>query len=226
MNESIKKIILVGSGGFVSEIIQYLNDIKNSSRKVKSNSSIEIFGIVDNYNEDNTLNQIDGINFLGKEEDLKSSEEYYFLIANGNPKYRKAAYDRLKKNERKLFTLIHPTAYLASNCTIGEGTIICPNTIVNSNTDIGDASLINVFSSIGHHSRVGKFTVLSPFCSLSGYSKIGDSCFLGSRATLFPKISIGSNCTIDSHTYVKSNVESYTMVSLRSEYLSIKNRLR
>ncbi len=224
MKQLNKKIVLVGSGGFVSEIIQYLNDLIKKYKDENSKKTLEIIGIVDNYIQNNPKT-IDGISFLGNEEDIKDSEDYYFLIANGNTKYRKAAYERLKKTKRKLFSFVHPTAYLAQNCLIEEGAVICPNTIINSNTVIGKGALINVFSSIGHHSKIGDFSVLSPFCSVSGNASIGDSCFLGTRATLFPKIKIGSYCTIDSHSYVKSDVESYTMVSLRSEYLTLKNRL-
>ena len=220
MNNKKKQIVLVGSGGFSSELIQYLKDI------IKIDNSLEIYGIVDNYLDHQNVKQIDGVNFLGKEEDLIDYDEKFFLIANGNNNFRKSAYIRLKNQNRKIYTLIHPSAYISPNCKIGEGSIICPNSIINSNTEIGKAALINVFSSIGHHSRIGDYCVLSPFSSVSGYASIGEGTFLGTRATIFPKVNLGKYCTVDSHTYVKSNVENCSIVSLRCEYLIIKDRLR
>ena len=225
MNSSVKKIILVGSGAFASEIIQYLADIIEHKKRINSDNKLELFGIVDNFANDKNIKELDGINFLGCEDDIKNSDDFYFLIASGTPAYRKDAFLRLKKQNKKLFTLVHPSAYISKNCTIGYGSIICPNSIINSKANVGIGSLINVFSSIGHHSLIGNFSVLSPYCSISGNAEIGEASFLGTRATLFPNIKIGKCCTIDSHTYVKSNVKSYHIVSLRSEYLLIKNRL-
>lgn len=224
MSKLFKNIILVGSGGLASEIIGYIKDIIQI-QKLNRNNDIRLLGISDDYCDPSSFQELDGIKFLGREKDIKESENNYFLISSGKAKYRKESYLNLKKYNRNIYTLIHPSAYIANNAEIGEGSIICPNVIINSKSDVGKASLINVFSSVGHHSKVGNFTVLSPYCSMSGYSSVGESSFLGTRATVFPKIKLGDSCIVDSHTYVKSNVEDNTIVSLRSDYQLIKNRL-
>tara|TARA_B100000886_G_scaffold339046_1_gene303381 strand:- start:683 stop:1354 length:672 start_codon:yes stop_codon:yes gene_type:complete len=222
----MKNIIIVGNGGFAAEIIQYLNDFIGTNREKDKESTLKILGIVDNYAPKDNQESVDGIKFLGKEDDIKESEDNFYLIASGKPEYRKSAYERLKNKGKKLFTLIHPNALISNNCFIGEGSIICPNTIINAKSKIGKCSVVNVFSSVGHHSKIGDFCVLSPFCSISGSASVGDSCFLGTRTTLFPNINLGKFCTIDSHTYVKSNTDNYTIVSLRSEYLLLKDRFK
>ncbi len=222
----MKNIIIVGSGGFASEIIQYLKDLIEFDKEKDKESTLKILGIVDNYAQKDIVENIDGIRFLGNEDAIKESDNNFYLIASGKPAYRKSAYERLKKKRKKLFTLIHPTALISNNCFIEEGSIICPNTIINAKSKIGKCSVVNVFSSVGHHSKIGDFCVLSPFCSISGNASVGDCCFLGTRTTLFPNINLGKFCTIDSHTYVKSNTDNYTIVSLRSEYLLLKDRLR
>ena len=222
----MKNIIIVGSGGFAAEIILYLNDLIQFDKEKNKESTFKILGIVDNYAHKDIEENIDGIRFFGKEDNIKKSDNDFYLIASGKPDYRKNAFERLKNKGKRLFTLIHPTALISNNSFIGEGSIICPNTVINAKSKIGKCSVVNVFSSVGHHSKIGDFCVLSPFCSISGNASVGDCCFLGTRTTLFPNINLGKFCTIDSHTYVKSNTDNYTIVSLRSEYLLLKDRLR
>ena len=225
MSRNFINIVIVGSGGFAAEVIQYINDIQDYYRNKKNHTDIKIYGIVDNFANDKSIKEINGVKFLGKENDLQEPDNTYFVIANGKPEYRKDAFIRLKSKERNLYTLIHPSAYIAKFSEINEGSIICPNVIINSNSKVGQCTLINVFSSIGHHSKIGDFSVISPFCSLSGYSGIGERSFMGTRATLFPNIKVGDCCIVDSHSYVNSDVDDYHITRLSCKYIEIRNRL-
>ena len=141
----MKKIIIVGNGGFAAEIIQYLNDLIGFDRKKDKESNLKILGIVDNYAPKANQESVDGIKFLGKEDDIKESEDNFYLVASGKPAYRKSAYELKKKG--KTLTLIHPTALISNNCFIEK--VLSPNTIINAKSKIGKCSVINVFHLLG-----------------------------------------------------------------------------
>jgi acetyltransferase-like isoleucine patch superfamily enzyme len=53
----------------------------------------------------------------------------------------------------------------------------------------------------------------------------GRACFLGTRATIYPRVRVGDRCEIDTHSYVKADIEDRMIVTVRGEYRVLKNRL-
>jgi sugar O-acyltransferase (sialic acid O-acetyltransferase NeuD family) len=213
---SFVKVIVVGAGGFSDEIIDYLMCVP----------SVEIVGVADDYVCDMHLRHIKGFPFLGGLGDLPfASEEVQFVVASGRPSFREETCEQLLSSGRKLFTLVHPTAIVAADALIDPGCVIAPYSIVNSGARLGVGCVLNVFCSVGHGARVGEYTVLSPYAAVNGWGQTGKACFLGTRATIFPKVRVGDRCVVDSHSFVKANVEDRMIISVRGVYSVLKNRL-
>jgi sugar O-acyltransferase (sialic acid O-acetyltransferase NeuD family) len=210
------KVIVIGSGGFSSEIIDYISVIP----------SIQIIGVADDYIRDVPPKNVKGFPFLGKLKDvLSGNDDVQFVVASGRPSFREETCEFVLNAGRKLFTLVHPTAIVAPDAQIGLGCILAPYTIVNSGARLEIGCVLNVFSSVGHGASIGSFTVLSPYAAVNGWGLVGRSCFLGSRATIFPRIRIGDRCIVDSHSFVKANVDDRMIISVRGVYSVLKNRL-
>lgn len=217
----VQKIVIVGGGGFGRELLGYLQSDINSRTLMDG----LIAGVVDNDPKCEVMRCYGDVPYLGRVEDMQASGDCRFLVAIGVPALRRKVANELVDMGLELFTYIHPSVYLAKDAIVGAGTIVGPGSVVNSGAEVGECCAINVLCSIGHGTVIGDYSVLSPYCAMNGNSRIGNSCILGTRATIFPGISIGDNCKVDTHSFVKASIGDGMIVSNRSRYLAVKNRL-
>jgi sugar O-acyltransferase (sialic acid O-acetyltransferase NeuD family) len=217
----VKKIVIIGGGGFGSELFGYIaTDIHNG----RLHDHI-FLGVIDDNPDNELIIKNKDVTYLGKLDDFESCGDEVFLISIGNAKIKFKLFNQLKDKKLNLANYIHSSALVASNAILGEGVIICPNAIVNTGACIGDNVALNVFCSIGHCAFIGAHSVLSPYSAMSGDSSLGERSFMGTRATLFPGISIGCDGIIDTHSAVRKSVGDNMIVSVRGEYLVFENRM-
>ena len=179
----MRKLIIVGAGGFGREIldtVKYINNIEES---------YEIIGFVDNIIPIGTI--VNGLVVLGNNEVLELYSNTSLVIAIGDPHVRKMYYERYK-SKFNFPIIIHPTAIVSEFATIGDGSILQAFCIVAANAEIGSAVAINARSGIGHDSKVGDFTCIQSFCDITGSNKIGDLCFLGTGVKIIPNLYIAN----------------------------------
>lgn len=214
-------IIMVGAGGFAQEIYSYLKEDIFGGKLV----NFFVKGVLDDFPE--TYYHHSGIDapYLGRLDEYKFEGNDRVLIAIGSAKERQRISLEMASRGAEFLTYVHSSCHVAEDSIIGTGSIVCPNSIVNSHAVVGEQVVINVFCSVGHGARIGKWSVLSPYSALNGGACVGDLCFLGTRATVFPRVSVGNKCMVDTHSFAKSNVPDGHIVSCRSEYSVIRNRL-
>jgi sugar O-acyltransferase (sialic acid O-acetyltransferase NeuD family) len=214
-NRSIQ-IVVIGSGGFAEEIIDYLHALP----------PVAIVGVVDDHLRGEAPSTVRGVPFLGSfDAALAAHPQARFVVAAGRPAFREDSCEQVLAAGRELFTVVHPSAIVAPDAEIGPGCVIAPYAIVNAGARLNTGSVLNVFCSVGHGACVGAYTVLSPYAAINGWAQTGRACFLGTRATIYPRVRIGDRCEIDTHSYAKADVEDRMIVSVRSEYRVLKNRL-
>lgn len=178
---STTDIVLVGGGGFAAEIVTYLLDLPEGPR---------IKGVLDISPPRQDFSFT--IPWLGSEQTYKPDASDMFLVALGEPLARRKAVKLISQRGGQFYTLIHPTAYVASTAVIEAGAIICPFAFVGPCAHVGEHAVANVRSTIGHHAKVGRFAVLSPHTNLNGFSAAGEGSFLGTNAVLTPKAQAGA----------------------------------
>jgi sugar O-acyltransferase (sialic acid O-acetyltransferase NeuD family) len=177
----MRKLIIIGAGGFGREILDTLNYI-NSIEK-----SYDIMGFVDNIIPIGT--SVNGIEVLGNDEALEIYPNSSLVIAIGDPHVRKKYYEKYK-NKFNFPVIIHPTAIVSEFARIGEGTILQAFCIAAANSIIGNGVAINARSGVGHDAKVGDFTCIQSFCDITGNNNIGELCFLGTGVKIIPKLYI------------------------------------
>jgi len=145
------------------------------------------------------------IGFLAPSSDLQSlfnlpifradpfrSEAEQF-VAVGNNGTRKAIADSLRG---PIATLIHPSAMIANDVTIGQGTLVCAGAIIQTCTSIGQNTIINTKASVDHDCRIGNFVHIAPGATLCGNITVGDQALIGAGATVIPNLEINSGATL------------------------------
>ncbi len=84
----------------------------------------------------------------------------YFVVALGNNNSRKLIFEQASKNSLSA-TIIHPSAIIASDVTISNGTIILANVTINAGCIIGSNCIINSGVIIDHDCVINANTHLS-----------------------------------------------------------------
>ena len=210
----MKDLIFVGAGGFMLEVIEYVES------SMAERTDIRIIGFLD----DNLSMNHRGLVHLGSINDYNIKDTDVFIITIGNVNHRSGIFDLLKSKGANFYTLVHQLAYVSPSAKVGEGSIISPYSVVNAHATIGNNVVINVHCSVGHESSIGDSSVLSPYAAMNGNSALGTMGFLGTRASVFPGKRLGDKCTVDSHSIVKDDVNDGMIVTSKLTSVVIKNK--
>jgi sugar O-acyltransferase (sialic acid O-acetyltransferase NeuD family) len=196
----MKKTFIIGAGNLGREVYALMCELN------KNSIINEVVGfIVDDFKYGKTVEGIEVFPF----EKLNSIDvnAFHFLIAIGDSKGLRKVYDKLAIYRiTNWLTVIHPTAYVSMNVTIGDGCYVGPNTTISIGSLIGDFCMINQNCSIGHDVVLGSFSVVSPGCVLSGRTECDEGVFLGSGVITLPNVSIGKNSIISANTVINRDI--------------------
>lgn len=181
----MKKIIIVGAGGFGRELLWWIKDINKVEKKW------EIAGFIDD-----NLNALDGYEcdypIIGTIKDWQPKEDEEFALAFGSPSLKRKIVGLLKNKSAKFATIVHPTAMLSEFAKVGEGLIMFPNSKISCNTTVGDFVTL-LATPIGHDTTIGDFTVISGGCNILRNVKIGHDVFLAAGVCIAQDVQIGDS---------------------------------
>ena len=198
-------IILYGGGGLGMEILCYLQDMNNSSDKKK----IRIVGVVDQglpRLEDAEMILGYSVTHWKNLESVKA-DNCKFVIGVGNPVTREKIRGEVGDYGSELFSVIHPSAYIAHCATVHAGAIIAPFAFIGPMATVGTNSVLNTYASVGHDAEIGPSATLSPYAALNGESKCGRAAFLGSQAIISVGIILGNNSKLSAGSILTKDTE-------------------
>ena len=126
------------------------------------------------------------------------------IISIGSNRIRKRIsgdYPRLKWK-----SLIHPSAYIAPDVKIGEGTVVMAGVIIQPGTVIGNHCIINTGALIDHDCIIGDYSHLAPGVSLAGTVTIGEGTLIGIGSCVVPNVCIGKWVIIGAGSVVIADI--------------------
>lgn len=97
-----------------------------------------------------------------------------FLVAIGNPVARKVHVEKYLRQGWTPITLIHPSASVAVDASVGPGSIVCANAVVDSRSVIGIACIVGIGVLVDHDCVVGDYSHLAPGTVLLPYTRFPD----------------------------------------------------
>ena len=210
----MKDVIIVGAGGFGREVYGYIEDA------IKNGAQWRIKGFLD----DNpaALDKYDyPVKTIFPLSQYQPAEGDVFACAIGTPKIKKAVVEKLKARGAKFTTLVHSSAFVGRNVSIGEGCVVCPNCVLTCDCKIGDFVMLNVGTSVGHDSQIGAWATLSSHCDVTGFAQVGEGAFFASSVAVIPSSKVGdwARVGINSSVIIKvrdgSNVFGNPAVKLK-----------
>lgn len=141
-------------------------------------------------------------------------ESILFLVAIGGDRGRDRLkiHDYLKSFGLTPFNAIHPTAFVAKNVKLGEGSQILARSSICVDSVLGRACIINTASSVDHECIIGDGVHVSPGATIAGLVKIGSYAMIGTGAIILPRITIGEGAIIGAGAVVTKDVPDFTVV--------------
>lgn len=103
-------------------------------------------------------------------------------------------------------TLIHPSAVLGEDISIGAGTVVMPGAVIEHGATIGEHCIINTGAVIGHESCIGGFCHVSGNSALGGGVTLERCVFVGMGAVVTPGVTVARNCLLTAGSMTSRNV--------------------
>ncbi len=197
----MQKIVVIGSSGHAKVVVDAL----------QCEGRYSIVGLID---ATQSGAEVLGYTTVGREDDLRRLSKDHGLegivVAIGDNVVRARVIERLGAAHPQLglVTAIHPSAVVANDVVIGDGSVILAGAIVNSGSTLGTGCIINTGASLDHDSRMADYSSLAPGALTGGNCRIGSCSAIGLGAVVKHGISIGDHTVIGAGATVLEDVES------------------
>lgn len=126
-----------------------------------------------------------------------------FIIGIGNSAARKCIAERYPVN---WVVLIHPSAHIGLNVSIGKGSVVMAGAVINTSATIGDHCIINTGAIVEHDNQLGDYVHISPGVALGGTVQVGTLTHVGIGAMVRNNIQICESSTIGAGAVVVKNI--------------------
>jgi sugar O-acyltransferase (sialic acid O-acetyltransferase NeuD family) len=200
-----KPVVILGGGGHARVVIEAL-----------SCAGHVIAGVIDpKPGVAETLP--DGIAWLGKDLSSARPDEVQVAIGVGsvdvgvqNP--RPSLFAEAQAGGFEIVSFRHPSAIVAGNVELGEGSQIMAGAILQPGVRLGVNCIVNTGASLDHDCWLGDHVHIAPGAVLSGTVAVGDGCHLGTGAIVIQSIRIGAEAMIAAGAIVTRNVPAAARV--------------
>ena len=203
----MKKIVLIGAGGFGREVAQMIDDINHQQ------DTYELLGFLDDGEQFGQNSVINGLPWLGNSDwILKYSKDIVCNCTIGDAATKAKIMRKLLAQGVQFETIKATTAGYAKYTEIGPGCVLYWNVGVSVNCKIGAGVLLNDSTLIGHDVVIGNYTSVMPGTSISGNCVIGEEVNIGGHVFIIPGKKVGDKARIAAGSVVFSNVKAGTTV--------------
>ena len=146
---------------------------------------------------------------------LESSD---FIVAIGNNAFRAKVNKKLEDANANIVSIIHPSAVVSPNTSIGKGVVICANAAINVGTQIGDGCIINTGATIDHDCKIDSYVHVSPGVNIAGGVNINKLSWLGIGSTVIESLTVAENTQVGAGAVVTQSTQ------INSLYLGVPAR--
>ncbi len=109
-------------------------------------------------------------------------------------------------------TAVHPAAFTANDCEIGEGSQVLAMSAVGARARLGMGCIVNTADSVDHECTLGDGVHIGPGAVLAGVVNVERYAFVGAGATVLPRLTIGEGAIVGAASVVVKDVEPNVVV--------------
>lgn len=198
----MKKIAIIGAGGFGREVVCLINAINEKNEEW---DFIGFFDDVKNIGYENEYGKV-----LGRIKDLNSyPESLAVVVAIAKPSAIEVIVKSITSPNIYFPNLIAPNAIFfdKNNISLGRGNIISFGCSISCNVHIGNFNILNCCILVGHDTRIGDYNAIMPSTNISGNVTMGERNFLGVSSVILEKLTIGNDTTIGANSLIFRNTK-------------------
>jgi sugar O-acyltransferase (sialic acid O-acetyltransferase NeuD family) len=131
-----------------------------------------------------------------------------FVVAIGFNALRATLTERLHAHNPglALTSVVHPSAVIAADATVGEGSIVLAGAVVGNATTVGRGALLGIRSSVDHDCTLGNYVSLAPGATVAGTVRIGMVTALGVGANVVHGRTIGQHTVVGAGSLVLDDI--------------------
>jgi sugar O-acyltransferase (sialic acid O-acetyltransferase NeuD family) len=178
------KLFIVGAGGFGREVFSWVKDC------CEWNTKWDFGGFLDD--DSNALNGLPSYPSVASSiSDYEPKGNHRLLGGIADPKSKLRIYPELINRGAVFESMIHPSATIGRDVSLGVGAVICPYSVITCNVNIGDHVSMNLHASIGHDAIVGDYCHMNSHSEITGNCLIRRGVIFGSHAFILPGRSVG-----------------------------------
>ena len=200
----MKRIAIVGAGGFAREVAWLINDINRVS------CQFEFLGYLA-ADAKHPAEHDSSDHILGDFNWLDGSQKVDALaLGIGSPERKSKVVAEVESYFPHLEwpALIHPTVQIdRGSCKVERGVVLCAGSIGTVNLTFQEFCMVNLLCTIGHEAQIGRLAVVNPAVSISGGVMIGDRVLVGTGAHILQYINVGADATVGAGAVVIKDVQ-------------------
>jgi sugar O-acyltransferase (sialic acid O-acetyltransferase NeuD family) len=114
------------------------------------------------------------------------------VMGVGLPRTKAAIVQRLNVPEHVWTPVVHPSAIVGPNVTVGVGSYVGPGAVLTVNVRLGRFVTVNTHCLVAHGGTLDDFASLHPDVHLSGEVAIAEGCEVGAGAVVIPGLTVGA----------------------------------
>jgi sugar O-acyltransferase (sialic acid O-acetyltransferase NeuD family) len=203
MNET-PDVVIYGAGGHGKVVLD----------AALSCGCLRVVGLVDD-EPGNLSRHVLGIEVVGEGAWLTADRlrRYKVVVAIGDNSRRAEIVRQLTALGAAFASVIHPTAHLARNARVGQGSMILPMAVLHTDAKVGRHAIVNTGAILEHDTVVGDFAHVASGACLAGGAHVGEAVLVGTGASVLPNIRIGEGATVAAGAVVIHDVAAHTVVA-------------
>lgn len=213
----MKKIAIIGAGGFGREVKMLIEHINQKEKK---------FEVIGFYDDNENFTTVNGLPYLGKIEKLSEVDfPLSVAVSIADPQTKRNIIDSIKNPQIDFPNLIHPNVLIGEDAVkIGRGNIICAGVIITVNIEIKDFVILNLSCTVGHDTFVGSYSSFMPTVNISGEVNIEEGVYVGTGAKIINQLEIGEYTIVGAGAVVAKTLPAHcTAVGIPAKPIKFHN---
>ena len=136
-----------------------------------------------------------------------------FAVGIGDAAARRRLAEAVCAAGGELAVLVHPSAVVARDVSLGEGTVVMAGAVINTGVRIGRFAVINTGATVDHDNIIEDNVQIAPGANLAGAVTCRENAFIATGAVVIPRIEIGESAYIAAGAVVTRPVRPRTLVA-------------
>ena len=185
----MKNLVIIGAGGFGREMFGAAREAVGYGERFR------IKGFLDG-----NPAALDGFygypSVIGAPETYAVEQDDVFVTALGSIESRRRCAGMIESRGGVFMPVIHRTASLGLNVTVGDGSFIAHNVVLTADVSVGRHACVFHGTVIGHDTALGDYSHIYSLASIGGGVRIGEGASVFPGAKIVPRVTIGDGATV------------------------------